>query len=75
MRIVLKDDYEEVSLPTCNDLLDLNDALNRVVMVMHAEAQRNPTKGNWEAYLSLRAACDDIHGAAGWLAKQEGLVK
>ena len=73
--IVELDDTEEAILPTANDLFDLHDALRIVVDLLKEEAQRNPTQGRWEAAVCMEHSLYDIHGAAGWLAKHEGLLK
>ena len=73
-RIVLED-TDTISVPTSSDLFDLNDALDALRKALKEEAIRTNKQGVWAAVSCIGDAQYDIHGAAGWLAKDEGLIK
>jgi hypothetical protein len=72
--ITLTDSDEPIDLPGAMDLLDLNDALKELLDAFRNEAETNHNPGAWGAVRSLESAVYYVHGAAAWLAKDEGLV-
>ncbi len=65
---------EPVETGDTSDMLDLSEAMQDLLAAFRAEAQANGGPGAWGAVRALETACYYVHGAAGWLAKDEGLI-
>lgn len=74
LHITIEDEDEPVAIPNCHDMLILSDAMRDLQTALRAKAQDDGTAGMWGAAGAIETACYYIHGAAGYLARDEGLI-
>ena len=72
--VVVEMDEPITELPDCADMLDLYEAMQALHDAFLADARKRGTYGSWGAVRSLESAAYYVHGAMGYLAKDEGLI-
>lgn len=76
--IVIVEMDEPVETGNATDMLDLSQAMRDLLEAFREEARTDYNSagpGVWGAIRALETACYYVHGAAGWLAKDEGLIE
>lgn len=70
--ITVVENDEPITLPDCDGLLELSEAMRELEHAFRDRAETTHTRGDWGAVQFLESAAYYLWGAMGELAREEG---